>query len=95
MNNFVNCLTLNIMCLSYLTLSHHFVSRPMMKYLGKTHNLWHRMTLNLEQMAIDQASGRAQREPLEIYDYDVETTTPTVSIVYSWFSYLIEINKNT
>lgn len=51
----------------------------MMKYLGKTHNLWHRMTLNLEQMAIDQASGRAQREQPEIYDYDVESTTPTVS----------------
>ncbi|CAH2988559.1 unnamed protein product [Chilo suppressalis] len=53
------------------------IKPPMMKYLGKTHNLWHRMTLNLEQMAIDQASGRAQREPLEIYDYDIETTTPT------------------
>lgn len=53
----------------------------MMKYLGKTHNLWHRMTLNLEQMAIEQTnSGRAPREPLEIYDFDVESTTPTVSI---------------
>lgn len=54
----------------------------MMKYLGKTHNLWHRMTLNLEQMAIDQASGRAPREPIEIYDYEIETTTPTVSILH-------------
>ncbi|XP_022821038.1 transformation/transcription domain-associated protein isoform X3 [Spodoptera litura] len=53
------------------------IKPPMMKYLGKTHNLWHRMTLNLEQMAIDQASGRTQREALDIYDYDVETTTPT------------------
>ncbi|KAH9644539.1 hypothetical protein HF086_002340 [Spodoptera exigua] len=53
------------------------IKPPMMKYLGKTHNLWHRMTLNLEQMAIDQASGRSQREALDIYDYDVETTTPT------------------
>ncbi|XP_030041101.2 transcription-associated protein 1 isoform X2 [Manduca sexta] len=53
------------------------IKPPMMKYLGKTHNLWHRMTLNLEQMAIDQASGRVPREPLDIYDYDVETTTPT------------------
>lgn len=53
----------------------------MMKYLGKTHNLWHRMTLNLEQMAIEQAgTSRAPREPLEIYDYDVESTTPTVRI---------------
>ncbi|CAH0749160.1 unnamed protein product [Diatraea saccharalis] len=50
---------------------------PMMKYLGKTHNLWHRMTLNLEQMAIDQASGRAPPEPVEVYDYEVEATTPT------------------
>lgn len=54
----------------------------MMKYLGKTHNLWHRMTLNLEQMAIDQASGRTNREQLEIYDYDVETTNPTVHIEF-------------
>ncbi|XP_052746122.1 transcription-associated protein 1 isoform X5 [Bicyclus anynana] len=53
------------------------IKPPMMKYLGKTHNLWHRMTLNLEQMAIDQASGRTSRETLEIYDYDVETTPPT------------------
>lgn len=52
----------------------------MMKYLGKTHNLWHRMTLNLEQMAIDEASGRVHRDPLEIYEYDTETTTPTVRI---------------
>lgn len=50
-----------------------------MKYLGKTHNLWHRMTLNLEQMAIDQASGRTVRDVVEVYDYEVETTTPTVS----------------
>ncbi|CAK1549719.1 unnamed protein product [Leptosia nina] len=48
---------------------------PMMKYLGKTHNLWHRMTLNMEQMAIDNASGKTSREALEIYDYEVETTT--------------------
>ncbi|KAJ0181684.1 hypothetical protein K1T71_002406 [Dendrolimus kikuchii] len=53
------------------------IKPPMMKYLGKTHNLWHRMTLNLEQMAIEQASGRVQREPLEVYEYDTETTTPT------------------
>ncbi|XP_073941495.1 transcription-associated protein Nipped-A isoform X1 [Choristoneura fumiferana] len=52
------------------------IKPPMMKYLGKTHNLWHRMTLNLEQMAIDQACGRAPKE-LDIYDYDVETTTST------------------
>ncbi|KAL4715075.1 hypothetical protein ACJJTC_012122 [Scirpophaga incertulas] len=53
------------------------IKPPMMKYLGKTHNLWHRMTLNLEQMAIDQANGRPQRDMLEIYDYDIELTTPT------------------
>ncbi|XP_041986434.1 transcription-associated protein 1 isoform X2 [Aricia agestis] len=53
------------------------IKPPMMKYLGKTHNLWHRMTLNLEQMAIDQASNRTNRDALEIYDYDAETTTPT------------------
>ncbi|VVC99481.1 unnamed protein product [Leptidea sinapis] len=53
------------------------IKPPMMKYLGKTHNLWHRMTLNLEQMAIDQAAGRPTRDALEIYDYDVETTLPS------------------
>ncbi|XP_038211764.1 transcription-associated protein 1 isoform X1 [Zerene cesonia] len=53
------------------------IKPPMMKYLGKTHNLWHRMTLNLEQMAIDQAAGKPIRDALEIYDYDVETTTPS------------------
>ncbi|KOB75140.1 Transformation/transcription domain-associated protein [Operophtera brumata] len=56
----------------------HDCSRPMMKYLGKTHNLWHRMTLNLEQMAVEQAAGRPPREQLDIYDYDTETTTPTL-----------------
>ncbi|XP_013181191.1 PREDICTED: transformation/transcription domain-associated protein [Papilio xuthus] len=50
---------------------------PMMKYLGKTHNLWHRMTLNLEQMAIDQAAGRAQRDQFEIYDHETENITST------------------
>ncbi|XP_047506869.1 transcription-associated protein 1 isoform X1 [Pieris napi] len=53
------------------------IKPPMMKYLGKTHNLWHRMTLNLEQMAIDQAAGKSSRDALEIYDYDVESTTPS------------------
>ncbi|XP_028179424.1 transcription-associated protein 1 isoform X3 [Ostrinia furnacalis] len=53
------------------------IKPPMMKYLGKTHNLWHRMTLNLEQMAIDQTgSSRVPREAL-VYDFDVESTTPT------------------
>ncbi|XP_049868860.1 transcription-associated protein 1 isoform X2 [Pectinophora gossypiella] len=56
------------------------IKPPMMKYLGKTHNLWHRMTLNLEQMAIDQAAGRTPRDQLEIYDYDTETTTPTETL---------------
>lgn len=54
----------------------------MMKYLGKTHNLWHRMTLNLEQMAIDQTSSRGQRDQMEIYDYETESTTPTVCMAY-------------
>lgn len=61
----------------------------MMKYLGKTHNLWHRMTLNLEQMAIDQAGSRTNREALEIYDYEVDTTTPTVSrFIYVLFCFM-------
>ncbi|XP_060810438.1 transcription-associated protein 1 isoform X2 [Amyelois transitella] len=53
------------------------IKPSMMKYLGKTHNLWHRMTLNLEQMAYDQTNNRALREPQEIYDYEIEPTTST------------------
>ncbi|GBP38089.1 hypothetical protein EVAR_95217_1 [Eumeta japonica] len=62
----------------------------MMKYLGKTHNLWHRMTLNLEQMAIEQAStNRNQREMIEIYDYDNEVTTQ--SDIYDSLSDMYEL----
>ncbi|XP_017777683.1 PREDICTED: transformation/transcription domain-associated protein isoform X2 [Nicrophorus vespilloides] len=30
------------------------ISPPLMQYIGKSHNLWHRMALGLEQMAFDQ-----------------------------------------
>ncbi|KAG7311694.1 hypothetical protein JYU34_002748 [Plutella xylostella] len=53
------------------------IKPPMMRYLGKTHNLWHRMTLNLEAMASEQAGAARQRDMLECYDMDTEHTTPT------------------
>lgn len=35
-----------------------FFSRPLMKYIGKSHNLWHRMALGLEQMAFDNTLAK-------------------------------------
>ncbi|EZA54681.1 Transformation/transcription domain-associated protein [Ooceraea biroi] len=43
------------------------IATPVMKYLGKSHNIWHRITLSLEQMALesdDNASqAKSRREP--------------------------------
>ncbi|XP_032685098.1 transformation/transcription domain-associated protein [Odontomachus brunneus] len=43
-----------------------------MKYLGKSHNVWHRMTLTLEQMASESDNSvyaRTKRE-LDFYDFE-------------------------
>ncbi|XP_069681279.1 transformation/transcription domain-associated protein isoform X3 [Periplaneta americana] len=44
----------------------------LMKYLGKSHNLWHRMTLNLEQMAFEQSSNqlKLKREVADCYEFE-------------------------
>ena len=50
--------------------------RPaLMKYLGKSHNLFHRMTLCLEKMAFDNASAqnRAKREN-DCYDFEPDNS---------------------
>ncbi|XP_027217728.2 transformation/transcription domain-associated protein isoform X2 [Penaeus vannamei] len=52
--------------------------RPaIMKYLGKSHNLWHRMTLLLEQAALEQGAMTAPRSTKkDLYDsYDMEPVT--------------------
>ncbi|XP_068243023.1 transformation/transcription domain-associated protein isoform X3 [Palaemon carinicauda] len=52
------------------------VIRPAnMKYLGKSHNLWHRMTLLLEQLALEQGATTSPRATKkDLYDsYDLES----------------------
>nr|XP_022907724.1 transformation/transcription domain-associated protein [Onthophagus taurus] len=49
------------------------IAAPIMKYLGKSHNLWHRTTLALEQMAFDSQSQRNQS-----YDFDEPNTKSEV-----------------
>lgn len=41
-----------------------------MKYLGKSHNLWHRMTLGLEQMAFDLNFTVKPTNPASCYDFE-------------------------
>lgn len=59
-----------------------------MSYLGKSHNLWHRMTLSLEKLAIEQQSQQAQnkarRDALECYDFEPDVPPQQVCLV-SWF----------
>lgn len=54
-----------------------------MSYLGKSHNLWHRMTLSLEKLAIDQqvqlAQSKARRDPVECYDFEPDLAPQQVS----------------
>ncbi|KAK7066693.1 hypothetical protein SK128_022508, partial [Halocaridina rubra] len=54
------------------------VIRPAnMKYLGKSHNLWHRMTLLLEQMALEQGAISSPRtSKKDVYDsFDSDSFT--------------------
>lgn len=41
---------------------------PLIKYLAKSHNLWHRMVLTLEQMASDPS----MKLPANLYDFEME-----------------------
>lgn len=66
------------------------VVRPcLMKYLGKSHNLWHRMTLNLEQLAAEQNTVEATRaRNVECYDFEpisspAQETLDSLSEMYS------------
>lgn len=42
----------------------------MMKYVGKSHNLWHRMALSLEKQAFD---AKKQKDQQDCYDFEPET----------------------
>lgn len=50
-----------------------------MKYLGKSHNLWHRMALNLEQMAFDPNTKPATNNPAACYEFEPDQTPKNVS----------------
>ena len=53
--------------------------RPaLMKYLGRSHNLWHRMTLSLEHMAFDNSNThlKAKRES-DCYDFEPDNSPHT------------------
>ncbi|CAH1110190.1 unnamed protein product [Psylliodes chrysocephalus] len=45
---------------------------PLMTYLGKSHNLWHRMALGLEQMAFDPSSLTKTTNPASCYEFEGE-----------------------
>ena len=48
--------------------------RPaIMKYLGKTHNIWHRMTLSLEQMILQGGNNQKKiKQEFDCYDFEPE-----------------------
>lgn len=49
-----------------------------MKYLGKSHNLWHRMALNMEQLAFDPNTVLSRpSNPGSCYDFEPEPTPKT------------------
>ncbi|KAI4454767.1 ataxia telangiectasia mutated atm -related [Holotrichia oblita] len=45
------------------------ISPPLMKYIGKSHNLWHRMALGLEQMSTDPTAS-LKTNPTTCYDFE-------------------------
>lgn len=69
-----------------------------MKYLGKSHNVWHRMTLALEQMAFesDGSSGTNQarsRREHDFYDFEQpadDVPNETINALMDMYSLLLE-----
>lgn len=61
--------------------------RPaLIKYLGRSHNLWHRMTLNLEQMAFETNgtnNGAARNKREDCYEFEPDTNSPHAEILDS------------
>ncbi|XP_058799221.1 transformation/transcription domain-associated protein [Phymastichus coffea] len=63
-------------------LSHCNPSVPMrpsiMKYLGKSHNLWHRITLSLEQMAFENGNNQSKtKRDTDCYDFEPDNSLHT------------------
>lgn len=55
--------------------------RVMMTYLGKSHNLWHRVTLQLEQAVIDQQlvdGAKKKWETVDCYDFEPDNSPQQV-----------------
>ncbi|KAF5288690.1 hypothetical protein FQR65_LT11955 [Abscondita terminalis] len=46
------------------------IAPALMKYVGKSHNLWHRMALGLEQMASDPTIIFKSNNPAACYDFE-------------------------
>ncbi|KAF0288488.1 Transformation/transcription domain-associated protein [Amphibalanus amphitrite] len=54
-----------------------------MRYLGKSHNLWYRMALSLEQMAMESGSLhliRPKKEPADMYDFEPSSSNKEESL---------------
>ncbi|XP_011505966.1 PREDICTED: transformation/transcription domain-associated protein [Ceratosolen solmsi marchali] len=50
----------------------------LMKYLGRSHNLWHRMTLSLEQMAFENGSSQIKtKRESDCYDFEPDNSPYT------------------
>lgn len=67
--------------------------RPaIMKYLGKSHNLWHRMTLTLEQTALEQGVTSSPRAPKkDLHDsYDLEPVTNPQQVRFSLLKFIFK-----
>ncbi|GLH10296.1 Transcription-associated protein 1, partial [Gryllus bimaculatus] len=56
------------------------IKPTLMKYIGKSHNLWHRMTLKLEQLIHDAGSSHHKRHE-DCYDFEPSSTLHKVQEV--------------
>lgn len=66
--------------------------RPaIMKYLGKSHNLWHRMTLLLEQLSLEQGATSSPRSSKkDFYDsYDMEPVVNPQQVMFCSFRHWV------
>lgn len=58
------------------------IAPPVLKYLGKSHNVWHRITLLLEQMAFESDTNSAAKSRLEWFDdEDVEGSSRSCEVM--------------
>lgn len=49
-----------------------------MKYMGKSHNLWHRMALGLEQMCFDPNAAVKSPNPAACYEFEPDQVPKNV-----------------